>query len=82
MKKCFSYGDLSPRSKLARTISMVWFLVGLILNGIVVGFITTALTSIDQPERYSLYNTKVRQLGRVKDKKEHYYPKIRLRIFI
>lgn len=58
----FSYGDLSPRSKLARTISMIWFLTGLILNGIIVGFITTALTTIDQPEQYSLYNTKVSKI--------------------
>ena len=55
----FSYGDLSPRSTFARTVSMVWFLVGLVLNGIIVGFITTALTTAGEPEETSLYNTKV-----------------------
>ena len=37
---------------------MVWFLVGLVLNGIIIGFVTTALTSIGQPEDISLYDTK------------------------
>ena len=56
---CDSYGDLSPRSAIARTVSMVWFLTGLILNGIIIGFITTAMTSFGQPEEIKIYNTKV-----------------------
>ena len=38
---------------------MVWFLTGLILNGIIIGFITTAMTSFGQPEEVKIYNTKV-----------------------
>ena len=53
------YGDLTPRSVMARTVSMIWFLTGLILNGIIIGFITTALTSLGLPQEVKLYNTKV-----------------------
>ena len=54
-----SYGDLTPRSVPAKLLSIVWFLIGLILNGIVVGFITTALVTINEPKKVTLYNTKV-----------------------
>ena len=50
---------MAPRSVIAKTISMVWFLVGVILNGIIIGAITTALTAIGVPGEVKLYNTKV-----------------------
>jgi len=64
------YGDLTPRSVLSRSIAMTWFLVGLVLNGIIVGFITSALTSFTSEESISLYNTPT---GVLKDTFEHRY---------
>lgn len=59
---CCRYGDLIPRSILGRIIAMIWFLVGLILNGIVNGSIVSSLAIIGQPNEIKLYNTKVRKL--------------------
>ncbi|XP_047125702.1 uncharacterized protein LOC101241605 isoform X1 [Hydra vulgaris] len=53
------YGDLSPRSVLARIFAMVWFLTGLILNGLIIAFIVTKLTVFSSNSEYMLYNTKV-----------------------
>jgi len=58
------YGDVVPRSHGARIISTAWILTGLVLNGIIIGFITTALTSIDVPDDVSLYNTKTAALNK------------------
>ena len=55
------YGDLTPRSVIARSVAMTWFMVGLVLNGIIIGFITTALTTLGLPQEIKLYNTKVRR---------------------
>ncbi|XP_065669709.1 uncharacterized protein LOC105850908 isoform X4 [Hydra vulgaris] len=57
------YGDLSPRSVLSRTFAMVWFLTGLILNGIIIAFIVTNLTTLSSSKEYMLYNTKVAALN-------------------
>ncbi|XP_065669702.1 uncharacterized protein LOC105844513 isoform X3 [Hydra vulgaris] len=57
------YGDLSPRSILSRTFAMVWFLTGLILNGIIIAFIVTNLTTLSSSKDYMLYNTKVAALN-------------------
>ncbi|XP_047125709.1 uncharacterized protein LOC105850908 isoform X2 [Hydra vulgaris] len=57
------YGDLSPRSVLSRTFAMVWFLTGLILNGIIIAFIVTNLTTLSSSKDYMLYNTKVAALN-------------------
>ena len=53
------YGDLSPRSIPARTFALIWFLTGLILNGLIVGFIVTNLTSLSASEDLMLYDSKV-----------------------
>ncbi|XP_065669705.1 uncharacterized protein LOC105849170 isoform X5 [Hydra vulgaris] len=57
------YGDLSPRSILSRTFAMIWFLTGLILNGIIIAFIVTNLTTLSSSKEYMLYNTKVAALN-------------------
>jgi len=58
------YGDVTPRSTCARVFTLVWVMIGLVLNGIVIGFITTAVTSIDTPTDISLYNTKTAALNK------------------
>ena len=50
---------MTPRSVLAQMISMVWFVIGMILNSIIIGFIVTNLTSISLPSEFLLYDTKV-----------------------
>ncbi|XP_065685076.1 uncharacterized protein LOC100197582 isoform X2 [Hydra vulgaris] len=56
------YGDLVPRSILGRIISMIWFIIGIILNSIIIGFIVTNLTSITNVDDIIMYGTKVAAL--------------------
>ncbi|XP_065055863.1 uncharacterized protein LOC135684291 isoform X3 [Rhopilema esculentum] len=39
------YGDITPKSYYGKLVSIVWMLVGPVLNGMVVGIITTGLTT-------------------------------------
>lgn len=58
---CFfcSYGDKTPRSFLAQVVAIAWMLMGPIINGIVVGAITTSLTSINLESDPKIYGTRV-----------------------
>jgi len=58
------YGDIAPRSHGARVLSVVWIITGLVLNSIIIGYITTSLTSIDLPGDITLYNTKTAALNK------------------
>lgn len=53
------YGDRTPLSNAARVIAMVWTLTGVILIGILVGFIAVSLTSVAVGVDYKLYGAKV-----------------------
>ena len=55
----FRYGDMAPRSIFARIIVMIWFIAGMVLNSIIIGFVVTNLTSISLPSQFMLYDTKV-----------------------
>jgi len=57
------YGDVTPRSFIGKLVSIVWILMGLVLNGIIISFITAAVTTINIPTEYGLHNTKVSVLS-------------------
>eukprot|EP00794_Sanderia_malayensis_P004812 gene4812-5442_t len=67
------YGDFTPRSNLARSIAMAWMLIGPIMNSMVIGVITTAMTSIHVKKNIMLYGTSVA----VKVNSSEYYLAIR-----
>ncbi|XP_065669654.1 uncharacterized protein LOC100199700 isoform X3 [Hydra vulgaris] len=56
------YGDLTPRSFIAKLISIIWFIIGLTLNSIIIGFIVTNITSITLPPDFIMYDTEVAAL--------------------
>ena len=53
------YGDISPRGYIARSIAILWTAVGLIVNGILVSSLSTALTVITVDEQTMLYGANV-----------------------
>jgi len=53
------YGDITPRGVLARSIAIIWTAVGLIVNGILVSSLSTALTVITVDEQTMLYGANV-----------------------
>ena len=59
-KLCFlRYGDKTPQTFGAQCVAIVWMLMGPIINGIVIGAITTSMTTIQLEVDPSLYGTKV-----------------------
>ncbi|XP_065685065.1 uncharacterized protein LOC105845853 isoform X1 [Hydra vulgaris] len=56
------YGDLTPRSFIAKLITIIWFIIGLALNSIIIGFIVTNITSITLPPDFIMYDTEVAAL--------------------
>lgn len=57
---CFycRYGDRTPLSNPARLVAIVWTLTGVIIIGILVGFIAVSLTSVSVGVDYKLYGAK------------------------
>eukprot|EP00795_Rhopilema_esculentum_P007448 gene7449-13212_t len=53
------YGDISPRGEIARSIAITWTVVGLVVNGILVSSLSTALTVISVSEQTLLYGANV-----------------------
>ena len=63
VESCFlcSYGDRTAVSALGRVVGITWTLIGLVLNGILVSALATALTSVSkQGARHQLYGSTVR----------------------
>ena len=60
MNCCHSrYGDRTPFSNPARLIAVVWTLAGVIIIGILVGFIAVSLTGVTVGVDYKLYGAEV-----------------------
>eukprot|EP00794_Sanderia_malayensis_P004564 gene4564-5161_t len=53
------YGDIAPRGSFGRIIGVVWTLVGLVVNGILISSISTALTVITVKQQTMLYGANV-----------------------
>jgi len=53
------YGDLVPKSTAARLISIIWILTGMVLNSILLAYVTSTFTSVAESHTVELYNTKV-----------------------
>ncbi|XP_065669649.1 uncharacterized protein LOC101238067 isoform X5 [Hydra vulgaris] len=56
------YGDLTPRSFFAKLVSIIWFIIGLSLNCITIGFIVTNITTVTLPADFIMYDTKAAAL--------------------
>ena len=41
----FSYGDVTPRSVIGRTLGICWMLIGVILGSVITATVTDSLTS-------------------------------------
>ena len=54
------YGDISPSTVISRLFAVVWILVGLVSSAILIGGITTALTTASVLNDAKLYGTQVR----------------------
>lgn len=57
------YGDKTPRSCMAQSVAIVWMLMGPIINGIVIGAITTSLTTINLESDPKIYGSVVGALA-------------------
>ena len=51
----YRYGDRTPLSNAARIVAIVWTLTGVVIIGILVGFIAVSLTSVSVGVDYKLY---------------------------
>eukprot|EP00795_Rhopilema_esculentum_P001278 gene1278-15663_t len=52
------YGDLTPRTFAGRVFGIIWILISLILNGILIGSLTSSVTTMTLPSPLMLYGTK------------------------
>ncbi len=53
-----SYGDLTPRAKLARLFAIIWIIVGIISSSLLCGKLSTALT-VTKVKDNTLYGQEV-----------------------
>lgn len=53
------YGDRSPRSIPARIFGIIWTLIGLVIISVLVGALSTTLTSVTVEHPIILYGSKV-----------------------
>lgn len=51
----YSYGDRTPLSNVGRIVAIIWTLAGVVIIGILVGFIAVSLTSVSVGVDYKLY---------------------------
>ena len=56
-----SYGDRTPMSQLGRIFAVGWVLVGLVIISVMMGALTTALTTITSVSDTTIYGSKVRE---------------------
>jgi len=52
------YGDITPRTIRGRVVAIAWTLAGLVLSGILLGSLTSSVTSLTLPPEVKLYGTK------------------------
>ncbi|XP_066925678.1 uncharacterized protein [Clytia hemisphaerica] len=57
------YGDFAPTKVGARIFAMIWALVGLVMTGIVIGAIVTALTTVNGAAQFKIYGSQVGALN-------------------
>ena len=57
----FSYGDITPRSVAGKLIAFFWMLIGPVLNSLIVGSLTTAITAVISSKSTMLYGMTVRE---------------------
>eukprot|EP00795_Rhopilema_esculentum_P012024 gene12024-2609_t len=51
------YGDITPRTIKGRIVAIIWTLAGLVLSGILLGALTSSVTSLTLPPEVQLYGT-------------------------
>ena len=56
----FSYGDVTPVSVGGKSLSIVWIMMGLVLNGMIIGHISSQLSVANSEEPVKMYNAKVK----------------------
>ena len=53
------YGDITPKTIPGRIFGVIWTLVSLVLNGILIGSLTSSVTTLTLPPAVKLYGTTV-----------------------